>query len=279
MQMHLQHIEPLPQLKGIINKMWLFESSGRAPAEDMKMIVPNGMAKLTVPFRNGVSGKNKDYFHLSKESQLTLIGIQDIPAIVDVEHDAPHGNIGIEFSPLGTYRIFQLRQCELKNKIFLLEEIMGKSARAIQEIIANTESTDRKIQLIQGYLVQLLLKSQPDPILDYCIGQVEHSKGLVTVTELERKTGYSSRWLYEKFIEKVGVSPKNLSSIVRFNQIYERWAKTPGADFIKEDINENIYDYFYDQAHFIKDFKRFTGFSPLKFAISENDFGRIFYKD
>ena len=279
MQMRLQHIEPLPQLKGVINKMWLFESSGRAPAEDMKMIVPNGMAKLTIPFRNGVSGRNKDYFHLSKESQITLIGIQDMPAIVDVEYDAPHGNIGIEFSPLGTYRIFQLRQSELKNKLFLLEEIMGKSARVIQEIIADTEMVDKKIQLIQGYLAWLLSKSQPDLILDYCIGQIENSKGLGTVTELERKTGYSSRWLHEKFVGKVGLSPKNLSSIVRFNQIYEQWAKTPGADFIKEDRKENIYDYFYDQAHFIKDFKRFTGFSPLKFAKSENDFGRIFYKD
>jgi AraC-like DNA-binding protein len=279
MQMRLRHIEPLPQLKGIINKMWLFESSGRAPAEDMKLIVPNGMAKLTIPFRNGVSGKNKDYFHLSKESQITLIGIQDIPAVVDVEHDAPHGNIGIEFSPAGMYRIFQLRHCELKNKLFLLEEIMGKSARVIQEIIADTEMIDKKVQLIQGYLVRLLSNSRPDTILDYCIGQIAGSNGLVTVTELERKTGYSSRWLYEKFIEKVGLGPKNLSSIVRFNQIYEQWAKNPGADVFKEGKMEDIYDYFYDQAHFIKDFKRFTGFPPLKFARSENDFGRIFYKD
>jgi len=279
MQMRLQHIEPLPQLKGIINKMWLFESSGRAPAEDMKLIVPNGMAKLTIPFRNGVSGKNKDYFHLSKESQITLIGVQDIPAIVDVEYDAPHGNIGIEFSPLGAYRIFQLRQSELKNKLFLLEEIMGKSARAMQEIIADTEIIDRKIHLIQVYLVRLLAKSHPDQILDYCIGQIENSKGMVTVAALERKTGYSSRWLYEKFIEKVGVSPKNLSSIIRFNQIYKQWAKNPGAGFFKEGVKEDIYDYFYDRAHFIKEFNRFTGFSPLKFAKSENEFGRIFYKD
>ena len=43
------------------------------------------------------------------------------------------------------------------------------------------------------------------------------------------------------------------------------------ADFFKRDI----YDYFYDQAHFIKEFKRFTGLSPLKFVKSENEFGRF----
>lgn len=275
MKMRFQNIVPIPQLKGIVNKMWLFESEGRVPDEDMKMIVPNGMAKLTIPFRNGVSGKNKDYFHLSKESQITLIGIQDMPAIVDIEHDAFHGNIGIEFSPLGAYRLFQLRQSEITNKLFLLEDILGKSAREIQDMIAQTESTDKKIQMIQAYLVQLLTKSQPDQILDYCIKNILHSKGLITVSELERKTGYSSRWLHEKFIQKVGLSPKNLSSIVRFNQIYKQLARGSESSSFKDDI----YHYFYDQAHFIKDFKRFTGYSPLKFANSENEFGRIFYKE
>jgi hypothetical protein len=96
------------------SKRWLFESSGRAPLEDMKLIVPDGLAKLTIPFRNGVSGKNKDTYHLSKESQITLIGMQDIPAIVDVEHDAQHGNIGIEFSPLGAFRVIGLHQSDLR---------------------------------------------------------------------------------------------------------------------------------------------------------------------
>jgi uncharacterized protein DUF6597 len=275
MQMRLRHIEPLLQLKGYVSKLWVFESSGRIPSEDVKLIVPNGMVKLTIPFRNGVSGKNKDMFHLSKESSITLIGIGDTPAIVDVEHDAPSGNIGIEFSPAGAYRIFQLRQSELKNRIFLLEEVLGKSARKIQEIIANTECVNDKIQIIQRYLIKLLSKSEPDPILNYCTSLIKNSKGLVTVTDLERKTGYSGRWLYEKFIEKVGLSPKSFSSVVRFMEFYENWAKNPGADFFKE----KIYDYFYDQAHFIKEFKRFTGLSPLKFVKSENEFGKIFYKD
>jgi AraC-like DNA-binding protein len=271
--MQLKHIEPHPQLKGYVDKIWVFESGGRIPAEDMKLIVPNGMVKLTIPFRNGVYGRNKEIFHLSKESDLTLIGIGDIPAIVDLENDAPSGNIGIEFSPIGAYRIFQLRQAGLKNKIFLLSDVFGKPAREVQEIIANHESVSKKLQVIQQYLIKLLNRSEPDPILDYCIGCIKNGKGLATVGTLEDKTGYSSRWLYEKFIDKVGVSPKNYSSILRFMHFYEPWARNPSYDF-----NNDIYHYFYDQAHFIKEFKRFTGLSPLRFVRSENEFGNIFYK-
>jgi hypothetical protein len=272
--MKLELIQPRPELRPFIGKMWVFENSGRLPEEDMKLIVPNGMAKLVIPFRNGLLGKYKDWYHLSKEASITLIGIADSPAIVDVEDDAPHGNIGIEFSPIGAYRFFRLRQTELKNKIFPLTDIFGKTAQDINERIANAEPVSEKIQIIQTYLLTLLLQSEPDLILDYCLRQIENSKGLVTVTELEKKTGYSSRWLYEKFMEKVGLSPKNLSSVTRFMQFYEAGAKNPTPDFFKKDV----YNYFYDQAHFIKDFKRFTGYSPSKFIKTDNEFGQIFYK-
>lgn len=275
MQMKLQHFQPDPQLYGYVSKIWVFESSGRVPAEDMKLIVPNGMVKITIPFRNGVSGRNTEIYHLSKESKITLIGIGDIPAIVDVEHDAPSGNIGIEFSALGAYRILQIRQSELRNKIMLLEDAFGRSAKEVQEMIANTESIPTKVALIQKYLIKLLMKSEPDPVLDYCITRIRSTKGLVSIAELESKTGYSSRWLYEKFTDKVGLSAKSYSSIVRFMQFYENWAKRPSYDYVRE----YMYNYFYDQAHFIKEFKRFTGLSPLKFTKSENEFGRIFYKE
>ncbi|HEU4556122.1 MAG TPA: helix-turn-helix domain-containing protein [Chitinophaga sp.] len=274
MKMKLTHIEPHPQLKGYVSKMWVFESSGRVPAEDMRLVVPNGMVKLTIPFRNGVSGRNSEMFHLSKESRLTLIGIGDIPAIIDVEEDAPSGTIGIEFSPAGAYRLFQLRQSELKNRIFLLEDVWDRTAREVQEMIANQEPVEKKLRIIQQYLVKRLRRSAADPVIDYCIRLVKNTNGLITMRALEEKTGYSSRWLYDKFMDKVGVSPKSYASIIRFQQFYEPWARNAGYRF-----KDNLYDYFYDQAHFIKEFKRFTGLSPLKYVKSENEFGRIFYRE
>jgi AraC-like DNA-binding protein len=274
MKMKLTHIEPHPQLKGYVSKLWVFESSGRVPAEDMRLVVPNGMVKLTIPFRNGVSGRNSEMFHLSKESRLTLIGIGDIPAIIDVEEDAPAGTIGMEFSPAGAYRLFQLRQSELKNRIFLLEDVWDRTAREVQEMIANQESVEKKLRIIQQYLVKQLRQSAADPVIDYCIGLIKSTNGLITTRALEEKTGYSGRWLYNKFMDKVGVSPKSYASIIRFQQFYRPWARNAGYRF-----KDNLYDYFYDQAHFIKEFKRFTGLSPLKYVKSENEFGRIFYRE
>ena len=58
--MKLEHIQPRPELKPYIGKMWVFENDSRLPDEEMKLIVPNGMVKLVIPIGNGLSGKYKD---------------------------------------------------------------------------------------------------------------------------------------------------------------------------------------------------------------------------
>ncbi|SKB77668.1 helix-turn-helix domain-containing protein [Dyadobacter psychrophilus] len=271
--MKLQLIEPRSELKPYVSKIWVLESDGRLPEEDMKLIVPNGMVKLVIPVKNGLIGKYDKCIHRSKEGSITLIGISDAPAIVDIENDSPHCNIGIEFSALGAYRIFQLRQFELKNKIFDFEDVIGTQARHLSERLINTDAIENKIEQIQSYLINQLSRSSPDLIVDYCLGQIADTRGLITVNELERKTGFSSRWLREKFTDKVGLSPKNFSSVIRFMQFYEAGA-SENMDFFKSEL----YTYFHDQAHFIKDFKRFTGMAPSKFMKTDNEFGHIFYK-
>jgi AraC-like DNA-binding protein len=276
MQMQLKHIQPHPLLKGYIDKMWVFESSGRVPNDDMKLVVPNGLIKLVVPYRNGLSGKMSDgFYHLSKEHSITLIGIADIPAIVEAQNDSVAGTIGVEFSPEGAYRFFKLRQSDIKNKIHPLSEVLGKTARILEEKISNAESVNDKVNLLQEFLLKLFSLQEADPIFDHCVQKIRASAGQVSINELERETGYSSRWLHMKFIEKVGLSPKNLSSILRFQQYYQALAINQEKVFMEKEF----YNHYYDQSHFIKEFKRFTGLPPTRFENATNDFGKIFYRD
>lgn len=272
--MRLQNIEPHPLLNRYIEKLWVFESNGRMPSGDMKLIVPNGCIKLVIPFRNGLSGKINEWHHLSKENSITLIGMTDVPSIVDVEDNSPSGTIGFQFSPIGAYRFFHISQSEIKNQIHPLTDILGNIAKALEEQICNAEGINGKINLLQQFLLKQLAHRNGDDIFDFCIQKIALTKGRISIKELERETGFSSRWLNIKFQEKVGISPKNLSSIIRFQQFYQALTKSSENNFFKKEF----YDYYYDQSHFIKDFKRFTGFPPTKFSLTENEFGKIFYK-
>lgn len=80
----------------------------------------------------------------------------------------------------------------------------------------------------------------------------------MSVKELERQTGYTRRYLDLLFKQYVGFCPKVLARIFRFQKFYRKSAE--GLPF--ETLKEDLYTFYYDQAHFTKEFKRMTGYSP-----------------
>ncbi|HVX28217.1 MAG TPA: helix-turn-helix domain-containing protein [Parafilimonas sp.] len=273
MQIQFCHIEPHFQLKNYIEKMWLFKSSGKMPVDDMKLVVPNGNLKLTVSYQNGIVAALNGKTFASKEHDITLTGFIDVPVILDVEEDVATETIGIEFTPHGAYRFFHFNLNHIQNQIYSLTDVLGNTGKQLIEKMNNMISTQQKIIALQQFLLKQLSLQQQDLIFDYCIEKITASKGKITIKELEKKTGYSSRWLNIKFIEKIGVSPKNLASIIRFKQYYEAFVNNTDSAFFRKDF----YELYYDQSHFIKDFKRFTGLPPTRFEKQLNDFGKSYY--
>lgn len=260
-------ITPHPLLGPYIAKMWVFESSGRLPASERKLIVPNANFKLTLTYRNGIVAGIGDKTFTQRENELSLTGLIDSPVILDPQDDVQTGTIIIEFNPLGAYRFFRLPYTEVKNQIAGLGDLFGKHADELQSQLAETGSVTMKLQRLQDFLVSQLETTESDPIYDYCISRILDTSGLVTVAQLEKETGYSSRWLNAKFSEYLGTGPKNLSEIIRFKQFYQAYSAGAGPESLKE----QIYHHYYDQSHFIRAFKRFTGATPTELQNSINE--------
>jgi AraC-like DNA-binding protein len=254
--------------------MWLFKSSGKMPVDDMKLVVPNGNLKLTVSYQNGIVAAVNGKTFSSNEHDITLTGLIDVPVILDVDKDVDTETIGIEFSPQGAYRFFHFNLSGIQNQIYSLSDVLGNLGKNLVEQMNNTTSAKQKIDVLQQFLLKQLSVQNEDLIFEYCIEKITTSKGRITVKELEKKTGYSSRWLNMKFNDRIGVSPKNLSSIIRFKQYYQPFINGNEKSFLKNDF----YELYYDQSHFIKDFKRFTGLPPTKFEKQTNDFGENYYR-
>ncbi len=275
MQLQFHHIEPHFLLKNYIEKMWFFESSGKMPVDDMKLVVPNGNLKLTVSYQNGIVATVNGKTFASKEHDITLTGLIDVPVVLDVEEDVATETIGIEFNPQGAYRFFHFNLNDIQNQIYSLSDLLANTGKRLVEEINNTTSAQQKINVLQQFLLKQLSLPQEDLIFEYCIEKITASKGRITIKELEKKTGYSSRWLNVKFNDKLGVSPKNFSSIIRFKYYYEGFINSNEKLFSRNDF----YEMYYDQSHFIKDFKRFTGLPPTKFQKQENNFGKSYYRE
>lgn len=260
-------VTPHPSLGPYTAKMCIFESGGRLPVSERKLIVPNANFKLTLTYRNGIEARVGDKSFVQSENKLSLTGLIDLPVLLDPQMDVPTGTIIIEFNPLGAYRFFRLSYDELKNQIVELEHLAGNRTGELQSQLAETTSVMQKLQLLQNFLIKLLDKTEADPIYDYCIKRISDSKGMVSVAQLEKETGYSSRWIHTKFLEHLGTGPKNLAEITRFKQFYQAFSAGAGHHALKE----QIYHHYHDQSHFIRAFRRFTGTTPTDLQNSANE--------
>ncbi len=273
MQIKFQSFPILKPLHSYIEKIWLFESSYGLPDSDLKLIVPNGRPLLLLPHKNGALAAMDGRKFSAAENKIAIVGISDKAAIVDSLADGPTASIGIEFSPLGFYRFFDMPAAELSNNLHLLPDLSGKEAADLERRISGCTKPEEKVQLLQSWLSSLLIKKQEDSLFEYCVQQIEATNGGIAVARLEKITGYSSRWLNIKFKERLGISPKNFSSIIRFQHYYKALILQAPTVITKR----SYYNLYYDQAHFIKDFKRFTGMTPTQLLEIENKFGRLFY--
>jgi len=257
----LSNIECLPALGKFINKIYCFESQGEFNDNILNHVEPNGMLKLILPLDNDITGNCNGKIFRSQQNQIALAGIFDSTFRIETIENKTTKAIIIEFTPSGTYRFFYINLRELLNSFYSLYDLFGRTIHEIEDRIQDETLIENKILVLQKYLLASFLKTESDSVIDFCIESIFNYYGIIPISELERQTGYSSRWLNQKSEYKLGVNLKTFSSIIRFHTVLQ--SITSMSDYNLD--FKTYYEYYYDQSHFIKEFKRFSGFTPYKF--------------
>jgi AraC-like DNA-binding protein len=269
--MNLSFVEPRRELRPYIKSFWVFESSTGMPTTHMSFLAPNGYPKMVIPYENSLEATVDGRFQLCREQGLYFVGNRISSAVLS-SNPRPIGFIAIEFSPHGAFPLFEIPMQETVDGHFDAEVVFGTWGRKVKEKLGNLENVGQKVHLIQDQLVRLLNENQRDNrLVDFCVRTLAHSHGRIPIKELERTTGFTRRYLAQLFRQQVGLSPKALAGIFRFQKFYQQLVRGLPYDALKGELH----DYYYDQAHFTKEFKRMTGYSPLKFSREvPNEFGR-----
>jgi AraC-like DNA-binding protein len=270
--MNVSFIQPEQQLAPYVAFIWVFESSFGVPMADSRIIVPDGRAKIILPFGNALCAAVNQSVLNATEHQIFLIGIQRSPATIGSTSTNTR-TIGIELTPKGLYHFFKLHMYELTDRMVSFEELFGPWGVRLQNRVGDADDPLEKIALLQDGLIHLLQHNPKEyALLDHAVDLIDQTHGMLTVRELAAQVGYTKRYLDVLFKDYVGLSPKSLASILRFQACYQVWTRQTSPTSFRNSLS----GYYYDQAHFIKEFKRFTGFTPHQYQEITNEFGKAF---
>jgi AraC-like DNA-binding protein len=176
---------------------------------------------------------------------------------------------GIRFKPEGIYHIFGIPAADIGSDFTDIKNITGRRFREFTEQLKETKSVSDKILLAENYLYQNLSRNRINLYyLNLAAELIRDKKGMLTIEELAKKVYISVRQLEREFKQKLGISPKLYMRIARLNEVNRQIQN--GHRFILSDL---AYSSGYtDQAHFIKDFKYFTGENPSVFVREKDRF-------
>jgi AraC-like DNA-binding protein len=170
------------------------------------------------------------------------------------------GTILVFFTETGISHFSTTPAHELFNQSIALDNIFSKAQiTTTEEQLAYARSDAERIQVVERFLLSVLKEKQADQLIVEAVRLIYQSKGAIRIKELSKALLISQSPFEKRFRKIVGTSPKKFASIVRFNAVLNN------MDTYKS-LTELCFEYnFFDQAHFIKDFKQYTGDTPENF--------------
>ncbi len=218
-------------------------------------------SKLTEAFQYRVvaDGCIDIFFELNRSHKNFVMGTAS--SYIEFPLDTTFNYVGVRFLPTAFPQLFKVNASELTDRFEALESVLPETSSFISNHFHEGLLPSEIKSLWDGYFTGHLSKTTlySDKRLYKALEIILKNKGLVHL-EQSLDIGLSSRQLRRLFEFYVGDSAKTFSKIVRFQNILK---DNPSAESLRK--NKIFYDAgYYDQAHFIKEFKTLYGETPSK---------------
>ncbi len=242
-RLRFRRYRPGPRLSPSVRNYWTLQTAGDLGACRRQRVTPDGCIDILFVRR----GPTEDFKAL-------VVGTMTRPIFEELT--GPVEYLGIRFAPGGFGQFFRTPACELTDRIVPLDSLATTGNLTTQ--LAGAPDLQTRLRILEDALSPRLLPTQQDPILTKVLESISACRGIVTVEQLARTTGWSPRHLRRVFRESVGVGPKLFCEIVRFKSAARSLRRRPRPPLLQAALEAG----YYDQAHFIHDFQRFYGASP-----------------
>ena len=172
--------------------------------------------------------------------------------------------VQVNFTPLGARLFFGVPMRVLAHRVVAIEDVLGREGPLLTERLHDAPGWEARFALLDAFIARRLQAAGEVPEwISWAYQRIEASGGALEMGALADTLGFSHRHVIDRFREHVGLPPKLLARLVRFDRLMAR-VKSGDVPSWGQLALEHGY---YDQAHLIRDFRQFTGSSPREFLL------------
>ena len=268
--MRYREIKPSFPLRRFVECFWTLEGGsaqsgsaddGGSAAAPPERILPDGCVELILNFGD------RFFQHVEGKPELQprnfVVGQMTGPILI-----SPSGRVellGIRFQPGGTRPFLDSPAHEFTDAVVDLGSFSSTFERDLLHVCADSRTLAARVAEADAYLCERLGKTDADLHLIELALRIIHRRGLVSVDQLASHAGVSSRQLERRFLREVGIGPKLLARIVRFQQV-SRAVEQCDSAWAEVAVECG----YYDQAHLIRDFNQFAQQTPAVLFASQS---------
>jgi len=230
-----------------------FEEGGEAI---VRREVPSGVVPMILVFGPGFTIWDREGTAWRRLNRSFIAGLHQQYALV--------GSAGralcmqVDFSPWGARRALRADMGVLADKVTDLNELTGVVADRLEERLAETDSWEARFDLVERAILYRICESGDEPLVAQAWARLARSHGALTVGHLARDLDCSRKHLAMLFRRHVGLPPKTMARIFRFERAMQGLA-AGRFDTLADLASDCGYA---DQAHFNRDFAKFSGETP-----------------
>jgi len=255
--MKYTEIAPPISLARYIECFWTLSSASQAASASAHRILPDGCCELVLNLADRFR-EVRDDGSSQLQPQMLLAGQMVRPLRI-----LPTGRveiIGVRFRPAGAVAFLGLPAKELTGSIISLESVSPRLHRLILDRVMGSASFSKQLTALETILCSQLGAGQPvRQSVEAAVRVIEKTSGTISISLLQRIVGLGSRTLEREFERAVGLPPKMLCRILRFQKVFQAIERDDvrGWAAVAAECG------YTDQAHLIRDFREFAGETPV----------------
>lgn len=251
---------PQPPLSEFVDLFWSYE--GYNPPHVRERVIPTGTMQLIVNLCEDELRvyDPQDHHRFQSFGRSLVSGAHSKFVVIDTASQA--STVGVHFKPGGAYPFLGLPASELRDVDVPLDALWGGRAIELRDRLLEVETPKARFGVLeQALLAQMARPLAHHPAVAFALKEFQGVPHARRVSDVSDRTGLSQRRFIQVFSEEVGLTPKRFCRVRRFQEVLGLVKREQRIDWGKIALECG----YFDQAHFIHDFRTFSGLTPTAY--------------